>query len=331
MTCKIALVDSGIDAELYEDQVIRYVEYTEDPNEEGEYDSTGHGTLCSSAMLSINPDIQFVVIKVLNEKNLCSDERLLKALTLLSDIDVNIINLSLSTCSGAFTEQYKKIITNLTDQGKVIVASTINGNKNSLLSELNGTIGIYGNLFERPQYYWYRKSNTVQCVANSVPHLYKGKHGQYELFGGNSKATAIFSGIVSLYWDQLKDCNFADKETFLEGLAMRRSWSAEEICLDPLSYNRHTLLSVRDWIYSKVSSVLSEQLKVELSDIVNPNGKRLYELGLTRYNAFNIIQSIEKEVGIKLNYSDVNIFWFGSIDTLCKNIREVKFGSRGYE
>lgn len=331
MTCKIALVDSGIDAELYEDQVIRYVEYTEDPNVESEYDSTGHGTLCGSAMLSINPDIQFVALKVLNEKNICSDERLIKALTLLSDIDVNIINLSLSTCSWAFMEQYKKIIATLIEQGKVIIASTINGNKNSLLSGLNGTIGIYGNLFECPQYYWYCKSNIVQCVANAVPYLYKGKHGQYELFGGNSKATAIFSGIVSLYWEQLKDCNFEDKETFLEDLALRQSWSAEEICLDPLSYNRHTLLSVRDWIYSKVSSVLSEQLKVKLSDIVNPNGKRLYELGLTRYNAFNIIQSIEKEVGIKLNYSDVNIFWFASIDTLCKNIREVKFGSRSYE
>src|SRR5699024_7307386 len=99
----------------------------------------------------------------------------------------------------------------------------------------------------------------------AVPYLYKGKHGQYELFGGNSKATAIFSGIVSLYWEQLKDRNFEDKETFLEGLALRQSWSAEEICLNPLSYNRHTLPSVRDWIYSKVSSVLSDQLKVKLS------------------------------------------------------------------
>ncbi|MCR5541244.1 MAG: S8 family serine peptidase [Ruminococcus sp.] len=331
MSCKIALVDSGLDAELYEDKITRYVEFTDDPNGEDKFDSNGHGTLCGSAMLSINPDIQFVVIKVLKENNLCSDERLLKALALLRDIDVNIINLSLSTHSQEFTEQYKKVITDLNEQGKVIIASTVNGNKPTLLSELNGTIGIYGNLFERPKHYWYNKSNKIQCVANSVPYLLKGKHGKYELFGGNSKATAIFSGIVSLYWNQLKDCSLAEKETFLEGLALRQSWSEDEVCLDLLSNNSRKMSSAKDSLYSKVSSVLSKKLKVELSDIIDPNGKCLHELGLTRHNAIYVIQAIENEVGIKLNYSDVNMFWFYSLDSLCNNIREVKFGSSRYE
>lgn len=333
MNCKVALVDSGIDVNLYGDKVIRYIEYTEDPCVECEFDSNGHGTLCSSAMLSINPDIQFVVVKVLNENKLCSDERLLKALTLLSDIDINIINLSLSTSSLAFAEEYKQIIAKLTDQGKIIIASTVNGNVNSLLSELKGTIGIYGNLFECPKDFWYQRSNAVQCVANSVPQLLQGKHGQYELFGGNSKATAVFSGIVSLYWNQLKDCSFVEKEIFFEEAALRKSWAVEEICLDPLLYNKHKekTVPVRDQIYLQVSSVLSEQLKVGLNNITKSKGKPLNELGLTRHNAINIIQAIENEIGIKLNYSYIDIFWFNSIDTLCQNIRKVKYGLSGYE
>ena len=104
LACRIAIIDSGIDLDFYENNVIKYVEYTEETGDESEYDSNGHGTLCCSTMLSINPAIQFVVIKILNEKNLCSDERLLRALNLLKDVDVDIINLSLSTYSMVFSD-----------------------------------------------------------------------------------------------------------------------------------------------------------------------------------------------------------------------------------
>lgn len=331
LACKIAIVDSGIDLDFYKNHVIKYVEYTENTGDESEYDSNGHGTLCCSTMLSINPDIQFVVIKILNEKNLCSDERLLRALNLLKDVDVDIINLSLSTYSMAFSEQYKKIVADLAAQGKVIIAAAANGNIDSLLSGLRGTIGIYGNLFESPDDYWYKKTDEVQCVANCVPYLYRGKRGQYELFGGNSKATAVFSGIVSLHWDKIKNCSFADKETFLEGLAKRQSWSKEDICLNPLSIKEYTVESVRDEIYLKVADIMAEKLKVGLSDVMNSKGKRLYEWGLTRYNVFGIVKAIEKEIGIKLTYSNINIFWFSSIDTLCNKIREAKDNLKSYE
>ena len=322
--CKVAIVDSGIDLNLYESHVVKYVEYAENAGNEGEYDSNGHGTLCTSAMLSVNPNLQLVVIKVLNEKNMCSDERLLRALNLLKDVDADIINLSLATHSTESFERYKKVVAELTDQGKVVIAATANGNKDSLLSGLDRTIGVYGNLFCAAKDFWYQKGNAVQCVADSLPYLYRGRHGEYELFGGNSKATAIFSGIVSLHMDELKACNFEEKEIILQSMAKRQSWVKGEICADPKMIEECNIEPVRDELYWKVAEVMAGKFAVGVEDIVNRSDKRLYEWGLTRYNAFDIVEALERETGTKLPYSKINFFWFGSLDALCNNIRMVK-------
>lgn len=329
LPCKIAILDSGIDLENYESHVMKYIEYTEEPDGENIYDSNGHGTLCCSVMLSVNSDIQFIIIKILNEKNLCSDERLIRALNYLKEVDVDIINLSLSTDSWESSDRYRKVIAELVDQGKVIVAATTNGNKDSLLSNLNGTIGIYGNLFNDPKDYWYQKGREVQCVANSMPYLYKGMQGQYEMFGGNSKATALFSGIVSLHWGEIKNCSWRDKECILERYAQKCLWTKEEIVIESQLSKEQIKNAAKDDIYIKVTDALAEQLNVSAKDVINPGCKHLYELGVTRYNAFEIVKAVEEETGINLPYSQINLSWFYSIDSLCNNIRIVKKGLEG--
>lgn len=324
MPCKIAVLDSGVDLENYESHVLKYIEYTEEPDEKNVYDSNGHGTLCCSVMLSVNSDIQFIIIKILNEKSLCSDERLIRALNSLKEMDVDIINLSLSTDSWEFSERYRKVMAELVEQGKVIVAATTNGNKDSVLSNLNETIGIYGSLFIDPKNYWYQRRREVQCVANSMPYLYKGMQGKYELFGGNSKATALFSGIVSLHWEKIKNFSWSEKEHILEHYAQKCLWTKEEIGIESQLSKEQVKNAVKDNIYIKVTDVLAEQLKVSANDVMNPECKYLYELGVTRYNAFEILKAVAEKIGINLPYSQVNLSWFYSIDSLCNNIRIVR-------
>ena len=321
MGCKIALVDSGVDLELYEESVVEYVDFYEGKELPFVCDTNGHGTLCCSALLTMNPEAELFIIKVLNRQNKCSSERLLLALKYLLETDVNIINLSLSTDSLEYTDKYRSVISKLLKQGKIILAAVPNNRKFSVLANLNETIGINGKMFLDPSEFWFQKEQKVQCIADSTPYLMKGIKGDYELFGGNSKATALFSGIVSRHWAEINSLSWYDREQAIEKLAKRNIWTKRDLDMEyVLSINE----AMRDdTIYKKITQIVRECLGFRNNEI---SQKHLYEFGITRYNAITLIQKIEEELSLQLDYSKVNLHWFYSVDSLFESV--IKEGAK---
>ena len=320
MECKIAVVDSGIDLKIYEKYVTEYIEFCSNEDESGTFDSNGHGTLCCSTILSVNSNIKFVIIKVLNQNNLCSDERLLCALRYLTEMDVDIINLSLSTDSVEYLEEYKKIFIKLKGQGKVIVAATKNGNKPSIITNLPEVIGVYGGIFRNYEDYWYQRNKNIQCVTNNIPYLVKGFNGKYELFGGNSKATALFTGIISKHWNEIKNLTWHDRDRVLELYAKNKKWDLKDIRsnIDEIQ----TVQICKDKGYYRLKEYLINYFQLSSDNLSSLYEGYLYELGITRFNAITFIEEIEKNFGVIINYSKVNLLWFISIDSLYENLKK---------
>ncbi len=322
MTCKVALVDSGIDINLYGKYIKEYIEFGQNTEDYFVCDANGHGTLCCSALLSVNPQVEIVAVKVLNEQNKCSSERLILALEQLIEMDINIINLSLATDSEQYVDKYQKVLNKLIQQGKVVLAATSNRKNTSTIAYLPETVGICGKIFAEKKEYWYHAKERLQCVANSTPALLKGLRGGYELFGGNSKATALFCGILSKYWETIRNISWNEKELLLEKYAYKTEWSEEEYEMDYCPAETGLEAIRNETIYQKLAEILIDELEISYQDVSNLHNKRLYEFGITRFNAITVIQRIENEFGVKIDYSKVNIFWFYSIDLLSQYIME---------
>lgn len=322
MICKIALVDSGLDVNLYKNYITEFIDFGQNEEEPFIGDTNGHGTLCCSAILAVNPQVEIIAVKVLNEHNKCSSPNLILALEQLTDTNVDIINLSLSSDATEYLEDYRKVTDKLQRQNKVILAATSNRGNTSTIAGLPGTIGISGKMFEEKELYWYAAGKAIQCVANSTPLMLKGRNGQYELFGGSSKATALFGGFVSRFWPEVRDMTWDEKEKFFERRAARNNWQAAE-------FNQENTPSLRlpeeirkSRLYQEIWHLLINELNITKADTGDLYRKRLYEFGITKTNAITIIQSIEKTFDIKIDYSKVNLYWFYSLDLLFRNVTE---------
>ncbi len=321
MTCKIALVDSGIDLELYKENVIEFIDYVKDENDNFVDDVNGHGTLCCSALFSENKNVNVVAVKVLDESNHCSSDTLISALEQLVEIDVNIINLSLCTSNLLYKDKYIKVIKKLCQQGKLLVASNSNKDKVSIPAVLPQVIGVTGNIFFKNDDYWYSSTKDIQCIADKKAILLKGKNERYELFGGNSKATALFAGIISNHWSELIDCNFNKIEKIIIKDAKKTFWKEEER-IDEIP-NLPTIQKDCQ-LFNKLENLLIDIFELTKNNISKLYTKKLYNLGVNRYNAIDLIQRIEEQLNIKIDYTKVNEYWFYSIDLLYSYIIDEK-------
>lgn len=304
---RIAIVDSGIDKDLFDKKIVEHVDFVG-----GETDTTNnHGNLCCSALLSVNDDVEIYDIRILNEYNGCSTKILLDALEYLSYKEIDIINLSLTSNLVEYRQEYEAIIKKIMSSGKIIVASKANDNKVSLPASLKGVIGVTGNIFKSNTSFWYNETLDIQCVADKKPELLLSKKNVYEMFGGNSKATAVFTGLVGKYMDCYASKDYEAVQKMLMQKAERERWthiSEESFYIKDKEISGELL--------KKLISVVKTSLKLDLTDQELIYSKEKIIPGVNRTNAFLLIKNIEEVFNIRINYSSVNIFWFYSITNL---------------
>ena len=304
---KIAIVDSGIDKELHSNKVIQHLDFIKENNGEKNI----HGNLCCSALLSINPDVEIYDIKILNRYNCCSINTLLEALEYIEKTDIDIINLSLASNTVGSPDEYIKLISRLSANGKIIIASLANNGTKSYPASLECVIGVDGSSFINNSTYWYNSSQEIQCIADGKPLLLKADCSRYEMFGGNSKATAIFTGIVSEYLKQNDSNDFQSIQTGLMKQAARNIWNhkkndSPEYLVD--SYNKGML--------NDLICLIKNVLEIQISNDELMCGGYEYIPGLNRINTSTLIEKIEQFFGIHFDYSKIDIFWFHSIQNL---------------
>jgi hypothetical protein len=328
MPCTVALVDSGIDPDLYGDRVTEWLDFAKEGEKASACDSSGHGTLCASALLSANPDTELVVVRALDAGNRCSSDTVVLALERLAESDADIVSLSLCTDHREHEGRYRKAIDRLNRRGKLVLAAGSNRGQLSLPAELPRVVGVAGNRFRDPEEYWYQSAAGLQCVADHKPVLLPGLGGRYELFGGNSKACALFAGILSRHWEELDGAAWKEREAVMQSYAKRVGWKPEDIVpqephLPPAAWRGEDAE-----IFAKLKRIVCAYLGIPREDAETLRSKPLYEFGITRRGAADFLRAVEDGLGIGIDYSQVSFYWFYSVELLYSYIAQKGVGAQ---
>lgn len=163
--------------------------------DENIFDEGLHGTMCSSIIKQIEPKTKIYHIKIMNDGR-TSSELLLAALKDLREIECDIINISMATENGRLLQEMNSVCADLEMQGKIIVASAMNGSKKPVYPAcLKSVMGVSGSNKIKNQILYYNEM--YECSANIEPEIISLDKNNDIFFMGKSKATAIVSGVCA--------------------------------------------------------------------------------------------------------------------------------------
>lgn len=325
---KIAILDTGIDVnhEYLKDNIIGGIAFESKGNSiliSDDYnDDNGHGTSCASIIKKEFEDVEIFAVKILDKEGESNIQVLEESLRYLLDLDIKIINLSLSVIDSNDIYDLKKICDQLIEQGKIIVCSLANGYEKSFPAIFDNIIGVKGFILEDENCFWYNKSNEIQCIMDNNSYMCCDINNTYRLFGkSNSQAAAKFTGKIANILLDYGDMRFYELNNRLQILSKREYWNEEDLKASkryPILKNE--LSSDKQDIFDKTMAILIDFFYSEKEYISN---KSLYNIGLNDYNCFELIKIVQQEFNIKLNYLNISRYDFLSIYTLVNLINKV--------
>lgn len=224
---KIAIIDSGIDQNVYDKNITDIRNYTD----EGEYDYIGHGTNCYKLICSrLTINVEYIIVKVLNEFGGASIENLYDALYDLLDENVDIIcmAISINTYNTKLNqiEKINDLCKKMSKKGTTIVCSYSNRDYESFPASIHNVLGVYGNFFLDSSEYWYCNS-TNDIVVDCTPICIRGLENKRNFFSGNSKACALATAIVA---NKLNED--IDIKKVLDRTSVRKVWEQKSLNSD---------------------------------------------------------------------------------------------------
>ncbi|WP_234123409.1 S8 family serine peptidase [Clostridium hydrogenum] len=311
----VAIIDSGIarDISIFQNKIIGGFSIFENDNKilfDDKYDdSNGHGTACAYTISKQCKYAKFFIIKILNTNGVSSSKKLLEALKALKNINVKIINLSLSTLNNEYRKELFDICEELKQQGKIIVNSLRNNSRYSFPTMFSSVIGVKGVSFLTEKEYWFDSKKQVQCLVDNTPIIYDKNCREHDIFYGNSKSTALFTGILCGLLLNNKVNTFDEAVKLIKENAIRSKWN--NIKKLNVLINREVHESYKEFTKeqgSKIINILKEQLKCEQME---DNMFYKYNLidpiiGLNASNIISVIKSIENQCNIKLDYEKIS-------------------------
>lgn len=328
---KVALVDTGIDInhEYLKNNIIGGISIYE--NEYGEIelsndynDDNGHGTRCASLIKKEFPDVQLFVIKVFDETGRSNLRVFEYAMKYILNLDVNIVNLSLSfflhNNSKDKLENIHNICEKLKEQNKIIIASEVNSNGDELIGESypsawDSVIGVKGFILEDKKDFWYDKNKKVQCLIDNEPSFSCVNGNTYGLaYRSNSLSTAKLSGIVSKIMNNYNIKTFKEVEDILIKDAKRTEWSEENLIRSfryPKEGNKN-LKFYRGKDIKNVWRILEKILDIKIN-LVDLESKSLFnpQIGLEYEHCFEFVKELERQFKVSIDYMELtrNNFW----------------------
>ncbi len=190
---RVGLIDSGINQCVIEGKVTQEIFCGREDDAYGETDINGHGTMCAGMIERMAvPEVEFVSAKIFPRELKATERQIIEALTYMTDMRVDIINMSLSV-SLSDSAALEKICSQLNEMGVILVSASANSGKRTLFESYGNVITVAGSSFFDGTAYWYRGSN---AVCDIEPVLLPWYENEYSFFGGNSKAAALFTAIV---------------------------------------------------------------------------------------------------------------------------------------
>ena len=321
---KIAIIDSGIEESSYSlnKNIIGLYNFVD--NEK--FDNYGHGTMCYKLIndsLIQCQDVSFYIIKVFSYIGQTKSTFLIEALEVLIELDVDLINLSLSLSNLTDVKIVKRIAdlcTLLKSQNKVIICSAMNGNKtiNSFPANLDSTIGVEGAIFNSNKY-WFNCKYEIQAVADQTPVLIQMQNQKLQFFTGNSKSTALFTRIVANEIVKVENkISVDDVSSLLLKNAERRIWTCKDI---ENTYQKDRMEPYEDINNNKNNKEIKNKLIVFMKKIGRDFDIEEKEWGMHVIDdILSNLFDLELILDMKFNYSNIIFDDFRNIDTLASAI-----------
>lgn len=335
LTPKVVIADSGIDVDnvSFKGNIIGGVSYKYNHAgliiSEPEFaDENGHGTHCASIIKRLVPNAGMYILKVLNKDAKTSSKVLITALKHLLETDIRVINISLAATFNDYTNELKEVCDLLYKRGKILIASLSNTEYKSYPAAFKNVIGVRGSNFNFSNDFWYNSDLEIQCVADALPLFVPGVNNTYTMFGGNSKATALFTGIILNILKDEPDMDFEALNELLQNRAKRNQWSEEDI-----SRNFNILEELVDkrseypeQHIKTLENIVAEVLRLKKEFIPLLHKYKLFHpvIGLNKSHCHEIIKRIESEFKTNINYDLISANTFTSLYSLTNLLLEVK-------
>lgn len=334
MKVRVALIDSGVKSKLYNERFQTYIDegYEIVVNREKNFlqinesnfeDYNGHGTACAFTIKELAPDISIIPIKILGNDGRGNIEQLIAALELLDELDVQVVNMSISSNIKNLEDRLEPIIRKLIKRGIVCIAAESNYRNTSIPAEMDNVIGtrgswaIYGSKFQ------YCRNKSIQILGSGAPELVDSEIGFSTFFKGNSKATAIITGIIANQMCVQGGFN-QNIEDFLQSKSCEEKELYSSIDFKCLNYELNKI----------VFNILNElEKKGQINVIIKKEGL----LDFSRSNIkdfYTIIKELEKIFACKImGKTKVYKSYFESLNNLAKLVEVLLIitGYGGYE
>lgn len=184
---KIGIIDSGINQCAIKSNTIckSFINGTD-----SNIDKNGHGTMCAHIIEKYSGcKIQFYSYKIFDKELISTERVIVSALMQAIDDGIDILNLSLSIHLNK-SSQLDKAFELLKKNKTKVIAARSKENCETYLDNKDNVEVVYGRELLNDRYYKLR-NNKVIC--DSSPIVAKWNADDYDFFGGNSKATALYT------------------------------------------------------------------------------------------------------------------------------------------
>lgn len=322
---KIAVIDTGVD--ISDDEIksnIRFDKKLQIEDFEKKYitidDVNSHGTFCTKTILSICNDALIYPIKIFDDYGKTSSWNLVEALQKILHTDINIINISASTTNCPCEKELEEICKKLYKEGKIIICSHHNdGNSNSSIpTKFKTVLGVKGinEVFEDMDYI-YNPYNEVQIYGNSKDKFLNFKDNITH-FGRNSRAAAVFSGIVA---NLIKENGY--KTDKIENLITKNSIDSKYL-YNPKKTKDIYYDEEKIQIAKRLVSLINDKFGVRKIDL---DFLKEYSLlntftNIGKHNAYEFLLKINEEFKINIDYRKVFIYDLDYLNNIVQIIQK---------
>lgn len=308
--CKIAILDSGCNEyQMKSAKVIRQKNFI--AKDKLCIDDNGHGTAVFDIVNRLQPNAEFIILKVLDNKAESKLTIINEALKYLLGIKVDYICMSFSTDLERQKKTMYSLCERLRIQGKVLVAAKANSGARSYPAEFDNVIGVEGVVMKAAEEFWYAPEKKIQVVANVLPVMVPTKNGTKGImFGGNSKAAAFICGLLAR--------ESLGAEEYLLGKRSKGEWETEKIrTLKRYRVKVDNCQTYSDRLFEQICFVL-EQKRRGLSK------EKDLHMFLSPEDYYEILAQIKRLSGYWINCFNVRYQDFDTAGTLYKRILEMK-------
>ncbi len=333
MKVKVAVIDSGIESShnafknihISGGQIIKKGNYLEKNN--SIYDVSGHGTACTSMIVSECSHIEIMSIGILDKYGKSNLAVLEFALESLINSDISIINMSLAFDKIVDHNLYR-ILKKLSEQKVTIIASMSNNGHISYPAVYDNVIGVRAGILEREKGYWFHKSESIQCVVDCVAPVVAVPPNTYIMIPPcNSIATARLTGIVSRFFWESKSSKVSYKNVceWLQDNALRNEWKEENL------YEKFRVPEKCNWFVDNNDPVLTRIFQAICRYFGKSfSDKQLCDIELLTRNGLlemkkvlPFLKFIEEIMSVKLDYLNINRYHLITIGTLVQYIKSL--------